>query len=39
VPAIDSAVKMKERIWMRRIPEMWERHNNRGKRDKGVVDG
>ncbi|MEY3159793.1 MAG: hypothetical protein RLZZ49_1273 [Bacteroidota bacterium] len=39
VPAIDSAVKMKERIWMRRIPEMWEHHNNRGKRDKGVVDG
>jgi UDP-3-O-[3-hydroxymyristoyl] glucosamine N-acyltransferase len=24
VPAIDSAVKMKEQIWMRRIPEMWE---------------
>ncbi|MFZ9687570.1 MAG: LpxD N-terminal domain-containing protein [Chitinophagaceae bacterium] len=24
IPAIDTAVKMKERIWMRRIPEMWD---------------
>ncbi|MFM8587106.1 MAG: UDP-3-O-(3-hydroxymyristoyl)glucosamine N-acyltransferase [Bacteroidota bacterium] len=24
IPAIDSAVKMKEQIWMRRMPEIWE---------------
>jgi UDP-3-O-[3-hydroxymyristoyl] glucosamine N-acyltransferase len=26
VPAIDSAVKMKEQIWMRRMPEIWEHY-------------
>lgn len=26
IPAIDSAVKMKEQIWMRRMPEIWEHY-------------